>query len=445
MEAMELVATGDELVHAVFSQSQDAVIYYTYWNGDSWSHIVPVMKLPDGEAGWPSIAAGPQNELFLIAPNSNGVLYLSRATSGDTSSESRWSTPARLGIDHNGDIQIGSVDVTSDSAGTIYVAYSVPVNEERGIYLVQSKDNGASWSEPLRVFDGATAGFDLVGAPSLLSAADGVLHVMWREQSVRGDGAPQPLSLYYTRSEDGGRTFSEAKLIVEEPVAWREMAADGEGNLHLFWQPQDTKTTVWDQISLDGGRSWQLPQGLPSEGMIAAVAVDPVGRLHLVDAGPGSLGHWLWDSTRWQSEAPLEWSLGSQQDATVDMVAATVNSRGKMVVVLSATTGPDAAAERFLLYSTRTLELPEEQTPGEELPTQTPLPLPSSPATSTPEGLLTPTSTIDSEPTNSQNQTDRIESNSRTSPFAIALVPVALLLFLVLGIVIRRITQAEDR
>jgi hypothetical protein len=223
------------------------------------------------------------------------------------------------------------------------------------------------------------------------------------------------------------------------------MAADGEGNLHLFWQPQDTKTTVWDQISLDGGRSWELPQGLPSEGMIAAVAVDPAGRLHLVDAGPGSLGHWLWDNTRWQSEAPLEWSLGLPQDAAVELVAATVNNSGKMVVVLAATTGPDDLAERLLLYSTRTLELPEDQTPSEELPTQTPLPLPSSPATSTPESLLTPASTTDSEPANSQNQTDRIESNSRTSPFAIALVPVALLLFLVLGIVIRRITQAEDR
>jgi photosystem II stability/assembly factor-like uncharacterized protein len=147
IEAIEMVATGDNLIHTVFSQRQDPVIYYTYWDGDSWSHTIPVLKLPDGEAGRPAIATGPENALFLIAPSSRGALYFSRATSGDTSSESRWSTPARLGINQDGEIPIGSVDVAWNAAGTIYLVCSVPVNEERGIYLVQSKDGGASWSD----------------------------------------------------------------------------------------------------------------------------------------------------------------------------------------------------------------------------------------------------------------------------------------------------------
>ena len=265
MEAVELVATDDGLIHAFFSQHQDPAIYYTYWDGELWSRITPVLKLPEGEAGWPAIAAGPENELFLIAPNNQGALYFSRATSGNAVIESSWSTPTRLGIGHDG--EIGSVDVAWDAAGTVYVAYSVPVNEERGIYLVQSKDHGTTWSEPLQVFNGAAAGFDLVGAPSLLTSENGFLHIIWKQQSIQGDGVPQPLSLYYTRSEDGGHTFSDAELVVEEPVAWREIVTDGKGNLHLLWQPQDTLTTVWDQVSLDGGRSWQFPQGLPDEGM----------------------------------------------------------------------------------------------------------------------------------------------------------------------------------
>jgi hypothetical protein len=439
LESIELVATDDGLIHGIFSQHQDPAIYYTYWNGASWSRITPVLKLPEGEAAWPAIIAGPGNELFLIARNNRGTLYFSRATSGNAAIESRWSKPTRLRIGHDG--KISSVDVAWDAAGTLYVAYSVAANNDRGIYLVQSKDHGTSWSEPLQVFDGAAAGFDLVGAPSLLISSNGLLHILWKEQSIEGDGVSQPLSLYYARSENGGGTFSDAKLVVEQPVTWRELAADEKGNLHLLWQ-QDRMTTVWDEVSLDGGRSWQFPQGLPDEGLTAAIMVDSVGRLHLVDAGSGSLGHWFWDGGRWQSETPLLWSLATQEKGPVELLAAAANKQGKMVVVLAAPTGAGDAAERTLFYATRTLELPRKQVTIQKVPTQTLLPPTLTPATPTAEHLPTPASTVASEPTNSQGQN---EANNGISPFMMALLPVALLLLIVLGIVIRQATQAKDR
>jgi len=144
MEAIELAATDDGFIHAFFSQHQDPAIYYTYWDGELWSRITPVLELPEGEAAGSAIAAGPGNELFLIAPNNRGTLYFSRATSGNAATESRWATPTQLGAGHDG--EIGSADVAWDAAGTVYVAYSVPVNDERGIYLVQSKDKGTTWS-----------------------------------------------------------------------------------------------------------------------------------------------------------------------------------------------------------------------------------------------------------------------------------------------------------
>jgi hypothetical protein len=442
IEAVELAATDDGLIHAFLSQHQDSAIYYTYWDGELWSRITPVLELPEGEAAWPTIAAGPGNELFLIARNNRGTLYFSRATSGSAVIASSWSTPTRLGIGHDG--AVGSVDIAWDAAGTVYLAYSVPVNEERGIYLVLSKDQGTTWSKPLQVFDGAAAGFDLVGAPSLLTAANGLLHVIWKEQSIQGDGVPQPLSLYYTRSEDGGHTFHDAERVVEEPVAWREIVTDGKGNLHLLWQPQDTLTTVWDQVSLDGGHTWQYPQGLPDEGRLAAVARDPAGRLHLVGVGPGALGHWLWDGSRWQSEAPLGWPLSSQQESPVELLAAAVNKQGKMMVVWAEQTGQGDIAERTLLYSTRTLELPPRQTAIKEVPTETLSSPTVTAATSTPERLLTPTASDDSRSAN-QGQMDRVETNDPMSPFTMALLPVALLLLVVLGIVIRRAAQVKDR
>ena len=443
VEAVELVSTDDGSIHALFSQNQNPAIYYTYWNGESWSRITPVLEMPEGEAALPVITTGPGNELFLIAPNNQGALYFSRATGNNAAAEADWSKPTQLEVGNKG--AIGSVDATWDTEGTLYVAYSVPVNEERGIYLVQSKDHGATWSEPVQVFNGAAAGFDLVGAPSLLKSEDGFLHIIWKQQIIQGDGIPQSLSLFYARSEDGGHTFSTAEPIVKEPVGWQEILTDDKGQLHLLWKAQDSLTTVWDQVSSDGGRTWQYPQGLPSEGGLTAVTSDPAGRLNLVGVGPSALSHWLWDGSRWKSETPLSWSSSSKQNIPVKLLATTINKQGNMMVLLAEPTSEGETDEKNLLYSTRALELPRIQSSTQKDLTPTQLPPTLTPATPTPERSLIPTSTIESEPSSSQGQTTGNESNSQISPFMMALIPVALLLFSVLGIVIWQNAKVKDR
>ena len=444
MEAIRLVSTDDGSFHAFFSQNLDRAIYYTYWNGESWSHINPVLKLPEGETASPAVAAGPNNELLLIAGSNNGTVYFSRANSGDAATESSWSTATQLKIGHDG--EIGSTDIATDPAGTIYVVYSVPVNQDRGIYLVQSKDHGASWSEPLQVFKGADVGFDLVGAPSLLISSNGVLHITWKEQSIEGDGGPQTRALFYTRSGDGGHTFSEATPVVKEPVAWQEMLSDGKGNLHLFWQPQNALKTVWDQISPDGGITWQYPQGLPDIGKFAAVTKDSVGGLHLVGAGPDALGHWLWNGHSWQSETPLSWPSVSQQQSQnpVGLLAAAVSKQGKMLVLVAEQTIQDDVLKMTLHYATRKLKLPSAQSTSQQVSTKAPLTPTSGPATSTPAPLLTPTATADNLSA-TEEQSAPVETNGQASTFTTVLLPVGLLLLSVLGIAIWQVTRAKDR
>jgi hypothetical protein len=293
------------------------------------------------------------------------------------------------------------------------------------------------------VFNGTAAGFDLVGAPSLLISENGTLHIVWKQQSIQGDGVPQSLSLYYTQSEDGGQTFSDAKLVVEDPVAWREIVTDGKGQLHLLWQRPDTVTTVWDQVSLDGGNSWQFPQGLPNEGRLAAVTKDPAGRLNLVGMGTGTLDLWLWDGGRWQSQEPLRWSSASQQESPVQLLASAVNKQGEMVVLLVVPAGTADMTGSRLLYSTHTLKLPPAETAPGDVAKQTRVPPTPVPATPTLELVSTPTSSVGNQsPT--QGPVDHVETNNPATPFTLTLIPVALLLLAVLGLVIRRATQAEE-
>ena len=129
----------------------------------------------------------------------------------------------------------------------------------------------------------------------------------------------------------------------------------------------------------------------------------------------------------------------------MELLAVAINKQGKMLVVLAEPTGEGDVTGMSLLYSTRTLELPTQQTAIKETPTKTLLSPTLTPVTPTAQRSSTLVSTIESVPTNSQGQTDRTETNDPISPLAMALLPVALLLLSVLGIVIRRVAQAKDQ
>jgi hypothetical protein len=438
MEAVDLLATDDGYFHVFFNQQQDRAVYYTYSNGEFWSRVAQVLQVPEGDFVVRATETGVGDKLFLIAASNKGTLYYSRATSGDAATESSWSPPARLEVGHNG--EIGSADLAQDASGTLYLAYSVPVNNDRGIYLVQSKDQGATWSEPIQVFNGAAAGFDIVGAPTLIISENDSLQLIWKKQSIQGDGVAQSDALYYSRSDDGGHTFSDAAPVVKEPVAWQEILTDGQGNVHVLWQPQDTHTTVWDQVSVDRGTTWQYPQGLPDTGSPVAALTDVAGRLHLVGVGSDALGHWLWDSGRWQSEAVLKSSFFSQKDSPVELLAAAINKQGKMMVVLAQRTGDAELAQVALHYSSSELELPSVQTTVQKTPTKAAATPTRTPATSTPAPMLTPTTTDDNPAATQTGQ-----NSGSISPLTMALFPVGLLLLSVLGIVIWRVARAKDR
>ena len=428
VEAIEMLAAGDELIHAFFTQRQDPSIYYARWDGTTWSRFTSVLQLPGEVADKASIAVGPENEFFLIVRSSAGSLYYSLANSREANTPSSWSTPSQLSITHDG--RVSPADVAWGADGTIYVAYSVPVNDDRGVYLIESKDQGKSWSEPTQVFDGAAAGFEVVGPPTLQVSANGAINVIWKQQSIVADGVSQPFSLYYARSEDAGQTFSKAELVVEAPVSWREIVADSTGNLHVLWRRLDMAKTLWDQVSFDGGRSWQTPQRFPAEGGTATITIDNVGRLHLVDVGQNVINHWLWDGSRWQDEEPVRLSMSSSFDSPVELLAASVNLKGEMLLAYMASQNAADVAQSPLYYSTRMLDIPPNETAMQETLIQSPPPPTTLPATPVPEHLST-TVTKDGSGSNPvESPSGGVNSSDPTSPTARVLLPAAFLLLI---------------
>jgi hypothetical protein len=438
--ALELAVTGDNVVHAFLSQREDAAIYYSRWDGTAWSRLTPVLQVPEGEAGRPIVAVSPKGELFLATRGSQGSLYFSRASSRNAVAASGWSPAERLAVAQDG--EIAGADIAWDASGTIHLAYAVSVNDARGIYLVQTTDRGTTWSAARQVLDGAAAGFDLVGAPTLLVAGDGSIHIGWQHLALGLEDVIEPLALHYAHSENGGQSFSAADTVGSGPVAWRALETDGQGNVHRLWQQPDVEATVFDQRSLDGGLTWQVAQRLPTKGGVVAITVDRADRLHLVGAGPDAIDHWVWEAGRWQAEAPLQWSSNPSPANPLDTLAAAVTGDGSLLVAFAEPAGETGAATRRLLFATRTLAMPPIE--AESLFTATPRPRPTS-TLEAPVPISSMVPTAASTPTLLASPETAVEANDPLAAFLVAAVPVASILLMVVVVAVVRVAWVKSR
>jgi hypothetical protein len=443
VSAIELVGTDDGVLHAFVAQQDDPAIYHTRWDGVAWSRLTAVLQVPDGEAGRPVVAAGPGNALFLVTCSSKGSLYFSRAESAEAIAAAGWSPAELLANEHDG--TIGEASIVLDQKGRLSIAYSVPVNDKRGIYLIQSADQGANWSAPRQVFDGAQAGFKLVGGPAIWASAQDSLHVLWQEEAIRSDGQIEPVSLQYARSDNAGESFNPAEVVVDTPVTWRTIISDGSRTVHRLWRQADTPGTLLDQLSFDGGHTWEIAQQLPVGWEATDITLDGDGRLHLAGVGSLVLEHWQWENGRWQAEEPARGPFGSQAADSLADLAAAVNSEGALVVVFSQPAATDDSAGDQLLYTARQLGPPEvkgdsQATATAELPAATEVVSTVAPSSS-PE----PTNVVEGTPTSAPTPPVEGPTRNPANPFMLGAVPVAVLLVLVLGIAVLRTGWSRKR
>ena len=96
--------------------------------------------------------------------------------------------------------------------------------------------------------------------PALAVDAKGVWHVAWYTAGKARKG------LFYARSADGGRSFSEPEKIgVADHVASHAQILASNGALYRAWKDFDgVTTTILTQVSLDDGRSWSAPKAAAS-------------------------------------------------------------------------------------------------------------------------------------------------------------------------------------
>lgn len=404
--SLQLLADADGWLHAMWvqrvsSDSPREAVHYSRWDGIGWSQAKDVLISPEGEdTAQPSITLSPDDKIMAVWINGvPGSVYFSQADLASASNGSEWSSPITLPMPRPAAV---APQIAVGQDGVIYVAYVVPLNEERGLYLTWSADGGESWSGPIQAFDGVTAGWAMVDKPRLSVGGDGVVHLMWVRSSSPPDSDPQ--SLYYARSVDGGVSWPGFSEVTQSPSGWSDLLTRGELAVHRFWLAENDD--LWHQTSNDGGANWMQPQRVSSSGEalpLAASVLDGAGRPWLLQAAgtrtetgeigpPSRVRSWVISEGRWTTAEELK--LGGNE---IEEFAAAATGGGDMHVIFSAYASGIGALQdgQTIYHSSRHLELPQVQPTA--LPTLTPTPPPEATRTPTPAPMPTATTSFPTE------------------------------------------------
>ena len=170
----------------------------------------------------------------------------------------------------------------------------------------KSSDGGRTWTQPVSI----SPDFPLGGAYSapIVAERNGTLDVLyWQHPTNPATLAVSPGHEYFTRSTDGGATWSTPVAVgpragtIALPVWWIDgsLAVDPAGNLYAAWDTQHKRRdTAWLAWSTNRGRRWSKPLRVTSSKRVGSaknenlVEVTAAGRRQVYVAWQTTAGGW---------------------------------------------------------------------------------------------------------------------------------------------------------
>ena len=365
------VAGPGEQFHVFWNQIDETnpntqAIYYTSLEGTRWSRTVAVLSSPEGKTRQPVAKLDPKSRLLVTWSGGNsGQIYFSWANVDKAANKSEWAIPQVVSALEQ---RATAPDIIANKQGIINIVYAIPLNEHRGIYITQSTDDGNTWSVPVKVFDAAAAGWEMVDQPQLVLGPNGSIHVFWTRYTLPGgDG---PLGLYEAHSEDKGETWSAPEKMVEGSVEWSQALGPDQGPMQLVWIEQNSgREVIKHQYSQNNGQTWNRTATISNltniQGQPGATT-DSAGRLHLLVVNKGNnnnliLNHLMWDGQQWISDDNYE--ISQDLFLNVKSVAASITPAGKLEVIYSGTTinKPGNSPQFNLFFTDRSIDVPKTE------------------------------------------------------------------------------------
>jgi hypothetical protein len=429
----------DGWLHVLWSEAHSGVINYVRWDGRRWSTSLPVLSSATGVVDRP-VATLTADRRLLVMWNEveSGQIYYSQADAERAVFAEHWTMPDRLPLPQDG---ATSVDMLIDARAVIYVAFAVPINEGRGIYLMRSNDLGETWSEPVAAFDAVANDWAMVDRPQLTVTDNEQLHLLWTRYAP--PPKVQPQALVYARSNDGGQSWSEPQTVAQAPLLWSRITGVAENRIHRHWQETiGGQTLLWQETSIDNGRGWSYTSQAAAAAVPGAVglAKDAGARLHLIyDDTPG-LQYRLWNGDRWAQAESLALTRTAVGNISALDVAATAG--GDLVVVFTGQEkdGTDGEQPFLLQFAQRPLDAPEAEVEAITAVVATPAVVATAaPALSAPIPSPSPASAVAPAADDDQEEAASLWSGLTLQAIvAAALLPAGLLVILVLVLGLRR-------
>jgi hypothetical protein len=139
--------------------------------------------------------------------------------------------------------------VVDPTSGNTYFIWIDNVNGYSTIYAARSTDDAQTLSNVIPISRGIDRAFN----PVLAMDSQGSLYVIWRTRHHL------EINIYFARSTDGGRTWSNSVRINSEvKQAFNpSLAVDTQGHLYVAWENQSVVgTDIYLAYSADGGQTW---------------------------------------------------------------------------------------------------------------------------------------------------------------------------------------------
>jgi hypothetical protein len=396
-----------------FNGIENSSIYYSKWDGIDWTQPQAIYTVTQSDISHLDTAVDKERIMVVWSEGLNDQILYSWSNTDSAQHPSEWATPLQLSTTR---LTGKSPKILADNMGIIYVAYSKPINEDRGIYVVNSKDEGKNWSDPYQVFNAEAAGWDIADSPELATDQNGSVNVVWAKKSFPEDG--HLLALYTSQSGDQGSTWSNPSLVEEGDLTWGQISGIHSSNLYRTWQEVDISDLLvnWHQFSIDGGVTWGLPTSVtdPEDEIgYPNVTTDTAGRLYLfqpIQVTPQITGitYRIWDTDRWLVEDRLV--LDNHNGFIPGSLASAISSSGNLILVYieketDATTG---SINYTLSSASQMVEIPAvtptPEPPISKEPTQTPA------TTTIPSASQTPTITLTINP-EGLNKSSQVPTN----------------------------------
>ncbi|MFN2197020.1 MAG: sialidase family protein, partial [Anaerolineales bacterium] len=381
-----LISDSTGLFHLFWSQSVDPEkpdnewrIFYSQFDGSEWLEPVGILKSPDKFANEISAAVDGNRKIYVTwHGKESGEIYFAWAEADKAYSVFEWSDPQSLPHPLG---KAANPSIYPGLNNTLYVTFAIPINEGRGLYLIKSTDQGTTWSDPQLIFDGASAGWDIVGEAHLAQTDDGNLHILFAQKSP--DSSQIADGLFYSNSIDDGASWATPTLVIDQPVVAFQILASDQLTLHRYWQTDvSVDSSLWHEVSLDAGLTWitSAPISVLGTPGPSDLVLDSLNRLHLLQRftdiqGNELLQHWEWMGNSWES---LDNQVENPQISTLaSALTAYANSEGRLdVVTLEQQVDPNTGVlTNYLVTSNRFLDeqVPQVTPVAPELkPTETP-------------------------------------------------------------------------